>query len=1551
MNKKILILLTVAILSIVQVSALNLNTYWDTNEDTAQIDPGQDATYYIDAIPNSWGETLDVEVTLYDNTGELENKGVIYQENNVDAGNFYYSPELTVTENNYELSGDYFLDIKVTQQNNDGTETVRSNQLYLTVTGERNLDADFTFSPQNPTEDDTITFTSTSTTEGNTITDYEWTINGEQTSAQEEFQTQLNEGTYDVSLTITDSAGQTDTETKTVTVEGTTDPEEGPKADFKFSPNNPETGEDVTFTSTSQEGTSNIEFHQWSVDGQLMRVGNPATLSFDEPGTYNVELRVIDENDLEDTITKQITVEEATQPTGPTASFEFSPTNPETNEDVTFTSTSTPGDTPITSYDWNINGESLTGEEVTNTFSEPGTYSASLTVTDQNNVQDTIKKQVHVQEAPEGPNADFEFNPENPVTGEDVIFTSTSREGSSTINTYDWAIDGETLTGEEVTKTFNEAGTKTATLTVTDQNNLQDSTTKQVTIQEPEPTQELRLAELGVNNNVIQTKKQHFIGQVVDQNNEPVEDAHVTFRVEHPETEYGTCTTNFKGYCNINPTINLEPGFYDVTAVATKQGYEPDNTRTLQQTFQVWEQRYTIENLETYEDEFQTKNDTFYRNNAVYASFDIVDDFTGEQITPPSDLVTDVKLKINNIEDEDFDPITVLAEGESLQQVGDEGNFKYKLPQIPITDNFLGDGKVFAFAFNFTDETAGQGSKNVTILNNPLQFNQPTNIELQEGESQTVDFKQYLEDVETPTDLIETTVNVDTIQITDQGQNEYTFTAPQNTEGTYTVTVEADDTDGSTTQQTFHTTVTPEPTGPTASFEFNPQQPTEGEQVTFTSTSSEGTTAIESYEWSIDGETLTGEEVTKTFNEAGTKTATLTVTDQNGFEDTTTQTLQVNEEILPPSASFDFTPETPEVNEQVTFTSTSTDPQGQSLTYAWDLDGDGIIDSEQQNPTFAYDQVGTATVQLRVENEAGLTDTTTQTLRVNEKPRNEGPTANFEFNPENPVNSEDITFTSTSTDADGNIAEWNWFIDGSQVSTQEAFTTSFDTAREYTVRLRVTDNDGAQDAVTQTVTVQEANTAPTASFTIEPQTPNTDEDVTFTSTSTDPEQDSLTHEWVIDGETLTGEEVTKTFNEAGTKTATLTVSDGQLEDTTQQTLRVNQVPTVTLTQTPQQPTSGDDVTVTADIEEDESITSYDWTVEQCTNGTCTEQSFTDINNEEIQFEAQPGAYTVTLNVEDTDGAQAQGRTAFTVDVPNQAPTLNVDVPQNIRTTQQTQLNATFNDPDGFVETIEWTQDGDTVQTEQNPDSPNTYTTTFDEQGVYEFTITVTDNEGLSTTKQVTVNVQDLGRPTARLSIQPNRKEGETVILDGSQSTDPNGEIVEYAWEVTQPDGSTLLTNTTTSDTINPVFPQRGVHTVTLTVTDDMGLTDTTTQQTTIFKEGTNIEPREHDVGLGGWSVKGPQGLGEITLGEPFTVQTSISNYGTERAENLRLSFKLPEFGYERTGQPFNTNSDAGTGKRLTDVMYNVPPGTYPAVVELNGDNIHRKQTLEVRINE
>ncbi len=171
----------------------------------------------------------------------------------------------------------------------------------------------------------------------------------------------------------------------------------------------------------------------------------------------------------------------------------------------------------------------------------------------------------------------------------------------------------------------------------------------------------------------------------------------------------------------------------------------------------------------------------------------------------------------------------------------------------------------------------------------------------------------------------------------------------------------------------------------------------------------------------------------------------------------------------PPVAGFSFSPSSPNVNEWVSFdASSSYDPDGYIASYSWNF-GDGATGSGRTTQK-RYSSAGTYTVRLTVTDDQGATDTTTRSLTVASP--NQPPTARFTFSPTNPDPGQSVSFdASTSSDPDGTIASYSWnFGDGTNGSGR---TTSHAYSAEgnYTVRLTVTDDQGATDSTTHTVQV------------------------------------------------------------------------------------------------------------------------------------------------------------------------------------------------------------------------------------------------------------------------------------------------------------------------------------------------------------------------------------------------------------------------------------------------------------------------------------------------
>ncbi|WP_299331840.1 PKD domain-containing protein, partial [Haloplanus sp.] len=181
-----------------------------------------------------------------------------------------------------------------------------------------------------------------------------------------------------------------------------------------------------------------------------------------------------------------------------------------------------------------------------------------------------------------------------------------------------------------------------------------------------------------------------------------------------------------------------------------------------------------------------------------------------------------------------------------------------------------------------------------------------------------------------------------------------------------------------------------------------------------------------------------------------------------------------------PTAAVTAAPATPNVGESITLdASDSSDPNGDALRYAWDLDGDGNYDDGSgETVTASFDSAGEAVVGVRVTDTTGLTNATERTLSINAVPD-----ADFSVSPETPTVGESVTLdASGSTDSDGAIDTYEWDLDGDgsyDDATGMTVTTEFGSSGDITVGLRVADADGAVDTTEVTVTVNAPSPTPT----------------------------------------------------------------------------------------------------------------------------------------------------------------------------------------------------------------------------------------------------------------------------------------------------------------------------------------------------------------------------------------------------------------------------------------------------------------------------------------
>jgi PKD repeat protein len=235
------------------------------------------------------------------------------------------------------------------------------------------------------------------------------------------------------------------------------------------------TGESISFDasgSTASSGSS-LEDYAWDFtdDGVWDGSGKIVAHSYSSAGTYTARLRVTDSLGVTSTNTLNVQITS----TKPTAAFSFSPSSPKTSEDVEFQDTSTDSDGTIASWHWDFDdGSTSTNRNPTHSFEDDGSHSVTLTVTDNDGLQDSVTKTVSVKNRK--PVAGFTCTPLDPTTKDTMEFTDSSSDEDGNVEKWNWDFgDGYTSQLQNPTHKFEEEGQYTVGLTITDDDGDKDT--------------------------------------------------------------------------------------------------------------------------------------------------------------------------------------------------------------------------------------------------------------------------------------------------------------------------------------------------------------------------------------------------------------------------------------------------------------------------------------------------------------------------------------------------------------------------------------------------------------------------------------------------------------------------------------------------------------------------------------------------------------------------------------------------------------------------------------------------------------------------------------------------------------------------------------------------------------------------------------------------------------------------------------------------------------------------------------------------------------------
>jgi len=355
-----------------------------------------------------------------------------------------------------------------------------SSDFQITIYSDMDLVAKFSATPLSGDEPLSVDFTDFSTPSDG-IASWLWDFGDSQNStAQHPTHEYTENGTYTVSLTVTDVDGGNDTETKIgyITVSDI-----GPTADFSASTLSGDEPLTVIFTNNS---TSHDGFSSWLWDfgdSQNSTAQHPIH-EYTQDGIYTISLTVTDADGDNDTETKidYITVLDI----GPTADFSASPLSGDEPLTVIFTDNSTSYD-GFSSWLWNFgDGQNSTEKDPIHEYTQDGIYTVFVTVTDADGDEDTETKIDYITVLNIGPTAGFSVSPGvEGLAGITTFAFMDTTSGGQAPYTYAWDFENDGTVDSTVTdptQMYTTSGTYTVSLTVTDDLGNSDTTTTQITV-------------------------------------------------------------------------------------------------------------------------------------------------------------------------------------------------------------------------------------------------------------------------------------------------------------------------------------------------------------------------------------------------------------------------------------------------------------------------------------------------------------------------------------------------------------------------------------------------------------------------------------------------------------------------------------------------------------------------------------------------------------------------------------------------------------------------------------------------------------------------------------------------------------------------------------------------------------------------------------------------------------------------------------------------------------------------------------------------------------
>ena len=341
---------------------------------------------------------------------------------------------------------------------------------------------------------------------------------------------------------------------------------------------------------------------------------------------------------------------------------------------------------------------------------------------------------------------------------------------------------------------------------------------------------------------------------------------------------------------------------------------------------------------------------------------------------------------------------------------------------------------------------------------------------------------------------------------------------------------------------------------PAVMYSLSPTSPEATSPVIFTANATGGVGTF-TYSWTFgDSGTSSSNPATHTYTNSGSFTVTVTATDANGGKETSSQTINV---AISLAVTFTHSPSSSIVNQPATFTATVSGGVG-TAKFSWNF-GDGAS-STADSTTHAYTTPGSFRVNVTATDSDGVGATSSQTITVIAPL-----STSFSYSPPSPQLGQQVIFTASASSGSTPYS-FNWSFGDGSTGVGSSVTHAYSSVGDFTAVLTVNDSGVPNQTASsqRTVTVSPLQLA--ASFTYSPSLPQAGQQITFAalgSGGTAP----YSFFWTFgDSSNATGSTAAHTYSSTGNFSVTLTIKDsGSPQQTATSSTAMDVSPTPTST--------------------------------------------------------------------------------------------------------------------------------------------------------------------------------------------------------------------------------------------------------------------------------------------------------------------------------------------------------------------------------------------------